>query len=41
MVDVVWEAMEPLIPVPADTHPLGCHRRRVPDRLCFWGILVR
>ena len=22
-------------------HPLGCHRPRVPDRLCFWGILVR
>jgi transposase len=41
VVDVVWEAMEPLIPVPVDTHPLGCHRRRVPDRLCFWGILVR
>ena len=20
---------------------LGCHRPRVPDRLCFWGILVR
>jgi transposase len=41
VVDVIWEAMEPLIPVPVDTHPLGCHRRRVPDRLCFWGILVR
>jgi hypothetical protein len=21
--------------------PLGCHRPRVPDRLCFWGILIR
>jgi hypothetical protein len=26
---------------PADTHPLGCHRPRISDRLCFWGILVR
>ena len=24
-----------------DSHPLGTHRRRVPDRLCFEGILVR
>jgi len=41
VVDAVWEALEPLIPIPVDTHPLGCHRRRVSDRLCFWGILVR
>ncbi len=41
VVDVVWKAIEPLIPSRPDTHPLGCHRRRVPDRLCFWGILIR
>ena len=41
VVDAVWAACEPLIPKPASTHPLGCHRRRIPDRLCFWGILVR
>ena len=41
VVEAVWATIEPLIPRPADTHPLGCHRRRVPDRLCFWGILVR
>jgi transposase len=41
VVDVVWETIEPMIPQPADTHPLGCHRLRVPDRLCFWGILIR
>ncbi len=22
-------------------HPLGCHRPRVPDRLCLWGIMIR
>ena len=41
VVDVLWETIEPLLPVPAATHPLGCHRRRAPDRVCFWGILIR
>ncbi len=42
VVDAVWAAVEPLLPTrPADGHPLGCHRRRVPDRVCFEGILVR
>jgi len=38
--DAVWAAIEPLLPAPPD-HPLGCHRPRVPDRLCFKGILIR
>ncbi len=34
--------MEPLLPRrPVDEHPLGCHRRRVSDRVCFEGILIR
>ena len=41
VVDAVWQAIEALIPSPVDTHPLGCHRPRVPDRICFHGILVR
>lgn len=41
VVDAIWAAVEPLIPPAPRTHPLGCHRPRVPDRLCFWGILVR
>jgi transposase len=41
VVDAVWEAVEPLLPVPADTHPLGCHRRRVSDRICSEAVLVR
>lgn len=40
VVDAVYAAIEPLLPEPP-THPLGCHRPRVPDRLCFWGILLR
>lgn len=41
VVDAVWAAIEGLLPVPADAHPLGCHRPRVSDRLCFRGILIR
>jgi transposase len=41
VVDAVWAACEPLIPRPADTHPLGCHRPRASDRACFEVILVR
>ena len=41
VVEVIWQTVEPLLPLPADTHPLGCHRPRVADRLCFWGILIR
>lgn len=41
VVDAAWSAASALIPAPAAAHPLGCHRPRVPDRLCFEGILVR
>lgn len=41
VVDAIWETIEPLIPVPSDSHPLGCHRPQIPDRLCFWRMLVR
>lgn len=39
--DAVWEAVKGLLPAVPDTHPLGCHRPRVPDQLCFRGILIR
>ena len=42
VVDAVWEAVKALLPAPPpDEHPLGCHRPRVPDRVCFEGILIR
>jgi Transposase and inactivated derivatives len=41
VVDAVWAAVEPLLPPPDRSHPLGCHRPRVPDRVCFRGILIR
>ena len=39
--DAIWAAIEPLIPVAQDTHPLGCHRPRLSDRDCFEVMLVR
>ena len=42
VVDAVWHAVETLLPpAPVGVHPLGCHRPRVPDRVCFEGILIR
>ncbi len=41
VVDVIWQTVEPLLPRQAEAHPLGCHRPRVADRLCFSGVLIR
>ena len=41
VVDVVWAAVEPLLPVVRDSHPLGCHRPRASGRLCLQGIIWR
>ena len=41
VVDAVWAAVEPLLPSRKDEHPLGCHRPRVPDRICFEAMLIR
>ena len=41
VVSAVWAAVEPLLPEPVDEHPLGCHRRRIPDRDCFEALLFR
>lgn len=42
VIEVIWSAVEPLLPPrPPDRHPLGCHRPRVADRDCFLGILYR
>lgn len=38
---VIWETIEPLLPAPDESHPLGCHRPRVPDEVCFRGLLIR
>ena len=35
--DAVWTAVRTSFPSRPKTHPLGCHRHRVSDRLCFVG----
>jgi transposase len=39
MPDWLWEEVEPLLPAPP-SHPLGCHRRRVPNRDAMDAILM-
>lgn len=43
LMDPVWEqftALLPTRPVVAPSHPLGCHRRRVPDRVVFEHVVA-
>jgi transposase len=35
LIDPVWDQFAALLPPHEDTHPLGCHRPRVPDRVVF------
>jgi transposase len=37
---VQFSALLPEVPAVAPSHPLGCHRRRVPDRLVFEHVLA-
>ena len=39
--DAVWETVKAAIPQRQISHPLGCHRRRIPDEVCFRGIFIR
>jgi hypothetical protein len=41
VVDVIRRTVEPLLPQQVETHPLGCHRPRVPGRVWFRGTLIR
>lgn len=41
VVDAIWQTVEDLIPDRVEAHPLGCHRPRTPDRLCFRGLMIR
>ena len=35
VIEPVWAEFAALIPPRLDTHPLGCHRPRIPDRVVF------
>jgi transposase len=39
MPDWLWQQIEPLLPDPP-SHPLGCHRPRVPNRSAMDAILL-
>jgi transposase len=41
VVDTVWAALAPRLPLHLETHPLGCHRPRASDRDCFEVMLTR
>jgi transposase len=35
IIEPIWEQLAALLPERATSHPLGCHRPRVPDRVVF------
>jgi transposase len=35
LIEPVWDQFAALLPERHDTHPLGCHRPRIPDRVIF------
>lgn len=35
IIDPIWDQFQELIPPVIDTHPLGCHNPRIPDRIVF------
>lgn len=41
VVDAIWQTIEPLLPAPDTSHPLGCHRPPACDKLCFRAMLIR
>lgn len=41
VINAVWAAVEGLLPEREVTHPMGGHRPRISDRVCFRGILIR
>ena len=39
--DAVWGAVRALLPAASRFHPLGCHRPRICDEVCFRGFMIR
>lgn len=35
IIEPIWDQFTALLPEHVDTHPLGCHRPRIPDRVVF------
>lgn len=41
VIDPLWSQFKTLLPTINDGHPLGCHRRRVADRVIFDKLVTR
>jgi transposase len=39
LIEPLWDQFVALLPPRADSHPLGCHRPRIPDRIVFDKLL--
>lgn len=39
--DAIWATIEPILPPPDRSHPLGCHNPKISDKVCFRGLLIR
>lgn len=35
LIEPIWEQLEVLLPERQSSHPLGCHRPRIPERIDF------
>jgi transposase len=40
-IEPLWVQFEALIPARVDTHPLGCHNPRIPDRVVFDKLVAK
>lgn len=40
LLEPLWDQFAALLPEHADTHPLGCHNPRVPDRVVFEHVIA-
>lgn len=39
LIEPIWQQFRALLPTREANHPLGCHRRRIPDRVLFLKLV--
>jgi len=40
LIEPIWQQFSALIPERGASHPLGCHRPRIPDRVAFSEVVI-
>lgn len=40
LLEPLWDQFAALLPRHVDTHPLGCHNPRIPDRVVFEHVIA-